>query len=332
MVKTILDYNHSPDCINQIRPKGTALFISVSNCKNDLVELLLHLPGIDPSISIDSYNTPLIEAADKNNLEALNMLIEFYGDDIRNQGIQIQEALKKIINKSSTTNDKNKNNNQIGYGKFARLQKVNNPNNNKQNESLIFERLAIISDIAPAYTSEDVLLYAILRKDADLVSKLITLKSTNIKKRTKNNDTYLHVAIDEEEITPIQKILINHPDIEINASNALSETPLTKANKFRNIELVDQIVSHPKFDPKLSHLDQAFAYSIPSKELSRKFIQMKSLDVNSNEFHQIMTPLMLAIQFNDIELIEMITHHPTFDQVKSKIKSCLFYSILCIKI
>lgn len=145
----------------------------------------------------------------------------------------------------------------------------------------------------------------------------------------KNNDTYLHVAIDGEEFTPIQKILINHPDIEINASNALSETPLTKATKFKNIELVDLIIAHPKFDPKLSHLDQAFAYSIPSKELSRKFIQMKSFDMNSNEFHQIMTPLMLAIQFNDIELIEMITHHPTFDQVKSKIKSCLFYSILC---
>lgn len=98
----------------------------------------------------------------------------------------------------------------------------------------MFEKLAEISEIAPVNMKENVLLYAILGKNTNLVEKLISLNLTNMKQRMRYYETYLHVAIDGLELTPIQEMIINHPDIDINASDASSETALIKAAKCNN--------------------------------------------------------------------------------------------------
>lgn len=180
----------------------------------------------------------------------------------------------------------------------------------------MFEKLAEIFEIAPVNMKGNVLLYAILGKNINLVGKLISLNLTNMKQRMRLYETYL------------QKMLINHPDIDINASDASSETALIKAAKCNNIGLVDLIVSHPNYDPKLSLRNDAFYYSTSFKELSRKFLQMKSIDVNSH-IDQESTPLMGAIKSDDEELVKMIMDHPTFDPIKSKILSCLFQTVSC---
>ena len=159
-------------------------------------------------------------------------------------------------------------------------------------------------------------------------------KSTNLKRKLQDGNSYLHIAIDGQELTEIQKILINHPDIDINSQNGISETPLTIAILKENIELIELILSHPKFDPKLSLLDYAFYLSIPFKNISRRLLKVDSIDVNyhstSIQDQQLkITPLMKAIELNDIELAELIIHHPSFNPSKSKIKSCLFNSVSC---
>lgn len=330
-VRAILEYNHTPEFINQIGAQGTPLHAAVRWDKKDIVELLLQTQGIDPSISIDSVKTPLIEAVSLNNLESVNLILDFYGESIKNQGYQIHNAFKAILAKQSTRNynmpdiDVNMNNRMMfGFNNF-----------DTTNERLIFVRLLDIKkDLEPInMIEEDLLSYAIIEKDESIVEKLLTMKTTDLKRKLKNRDSYLHIAIDGSEITPIQKLLIGHPDIDINSQNVLSETPLTKAVINENIELVELIVSHPEFDPILSRLDHAFFLSIPHKNLSRFLLTVNSLDVNchsvgsqNQQFKR--TPLMEAIKCNDIELAELIINHHSFDPSKSKIKSCLFNSVI----
>lgn len=87
IIMILFNNKFQPECINHIGSDGTALFIAASKEKNDIVKLLLQKKGIDPIISIDSINTPLVEAVTKKNIEAFDMIIKFYGNDIVNQGI-----------------------------------------------------------------------------------------------------------------------------------------------------------------------------------------------------------------------------------------------------
>lgn len=69
--------------------------------KNQVIEYLLKQEGIGPSISVDSINTPLVEAVKKNNYVAFNLIVDFYGGSIKDQGKQIHDALFVILNKQS---------------------------------------------------------------------------------------------------------------------------------------------------------------------------------------------------------------------------------------
>lgn len=61
IIMILFNNKFQPDFINHIGPDGTALFIAVSQEKNDIVKLLLQKKGIDPIISIDSINTRLLK-------------------------------------------------------------------------------------------------------------------------------------------------------------------------------------------------------------------------------------------------------------------------------
>ena len=154
-----------------------------------------------------------------------------------------------------------------------------------------------------------------------------------------------------DSVRPIQLLLLlNHPDIDINSSNALKETPLVKAVKCKNIELIELIMNHPKFDASLSLLDYAFMLSIESKNIFMMLIKAKSLDVNylhvyqkpndddNNKYRSYImqnnikkesftTPLIKATENDDLEIIKVIIEHSSFDLNRSCITSCLFIAI-----
>ncbi|KAK8837430.1 hypothetical protein M9Y10_036425 [Tritrichomonas musculus] len=301
VVKTILDHNHSLEFINEVGFSGTALFEAVRNSKNDMVHHLLQVKGIDPSISVDSFETPLVEAVNKNNVEAVDLILNFYGDDIKDQGIQIQNALKQSQRR--------------------------NPNNYK--EQLIYKKLSSIKNLTPSDDAEDLLFNAIISKNVDLVKKILSDESIDLTKKMPSGNTYLHLAFKGPEITQIQKLLISHQQLDINSLNILNETPLIKALKNGNEELADLILNHPKFNPRLNNMNYAFFLSIKMKDISRQIIKMESLDVNYNyqQEDNITNPLIESIKINDFELIESIINHPSFSLIKSKINTCLFLTI-----
>lgn len=125
VVKTILEYNHTPEFINEIEINKTALHEAIYCSRNDIVEYLLQLPGIDPSVSVDSVRTPLIEAVDFDNLEAVDLILKYYGDSIKDQGSQIHNAFKQIITKRSRRNrmDQGSENERLIFGRLLDIKR-----------------------------------------------------------------------------------------------------------------------------------------------------------------------------------------------------------------
>lgn len=53
--------------------------------RNKIIEYLLKQEGIDPSISVNLINKPLIEAIKESNDVAVGLILDFYGDNIKYQ-------------------------------------------------------------------------------------------------------------------------------------------------------------------------------------------------------------------------------------------------------
>lgn len=102
---------------------------------------------------------------------------------------------------------------------------------------------------------EEMLSYAILEEDVELVKELLNNELANINQRLFNGDTYFHLSIEGNSVTSIQTLLLN---VNINSQNASKETPLVKAVKTENKELVEMILNHHKFDASLSLIDYTF--------------------------------------------------------------------------
>lgn len=113
-----------------------------------------------------------------------------------------------------------------------------------------------------------------------IVDKLLNDESINVGQRINNRDTYIHLAINGNSVTPIHLLLLNHHSIDINASKVFNEAPLVKAVKFENEELIELILNHPKFNASLSNLNYAFMLSVKSKEIFMMLIKSDSLDDN----------------------------------------------------
>lgn len=78
--------------------------------RNEIIEFLLKQEGIDPSISVDLINTPLIKAVKEKNDVAVGLILGFYGDNINYQGNQIHEAIQIILKNQSERIENEKNN------------------------------------------------------------------------------------------------------------------------------------------------------------------------------------------------------------------------------
>ena len=95
------------------------------------------------------------------------------------------------------------------------------------------------------------------------------------------------------------------------------------------LEALNKVKSE-KFDPDESCINYAFLISTEN-EISKQLISMKSIDVNYKYFgkdndYVYETPLTFAVKNNDIEKINMIIQHLTFDKVKSQLTSSIFES------
>lgn len=92
-----------PSFINKIEKNGTPLHFAVQFNNLEIVQKFLELPGINPSLYSCSGSTPLIDAIKNNKTEIANAILDFYGDNIKEQKSQIYSALNVFLTSSKSS-------------------------------------------------------------------------------------------------------------------------------------------------------------------------------------------------------------------------------------
>ncbi|KAK8898237.1 hypothetical protein M9Y10_000515 [Tritrichomonas musculus] len=334
IVNIILKYTNKPSFINKKSMNGTALQIAVKKNNFEIVKTLLSIPGIDPSIYCLNNETPLCQAICNLNLEITNLLIDFYGDDIINQKWQIINAVEKIISYSP---------------EFSSIDQQS-----VEKKSNIIKRLLEIQsiDINHHFTSNTLLTFACQFSDIGLVEYLLKNERIDVNLyEPKGGYTPLMIAVKNNNIN-IVKVLLEHPRININLMNYEEQTALTIAVIFHFDNIIDLLIKNDKFDHDESRLD--YAFFISSGETSKKLLSVDSLDVNYNSVRNLEkksedeftskikkialkknslkikkygTALTNAVDEGNLDLINLIVKHPTFDKSKSLIKVAIAKSV-----
>lgn len=318
IVNIILDHYCQPYFINKIDQTGTALTIATSNNNLSIVKKLLSIPGINPNLYDNNGATPLMIAIKNYNIDIFNTIIEFYNEDIQSYKWQIEKAIKNYLILSNKNQD----------------EKVNEK---KKNSMLIRISEIKFIDLEPLFNNNTLLTYACSTNNIDLVLQLLKNDDIDVNLyELKYGDTPLIISIKNNNID-IFKILIDHPKININQKNFKNESPLMTAVLKNNKEIIDIILNDEKFNPIESSINHAFFKS--TGNVSKQLISSKfSIDVNYKQFdddnndwridyRSKTTTLIRAVNHNDIEKIDLIFHHPSFNKTKSQFNKAIKESI-----
>lgn len=319
LVEKVLKCQNKPSFINQISDKGTALNIAVCNNDIAIVKRLLSVPGINPNLYIGNKITPLISAIDDLNLDMINLILDYFGDDIQSNLWQINNSLENILRTM-----------------------ISDGNGNKcvdKNTLLVLDRLVQIKnvDLNLNFSNESFLLFACKKNEIELAN--ILLKSENIDVNLYEpifGYSPLMTAIMNKNLE-IAKLLLSHPQIDLNFKNNKMQTAFIIAVNEKVQEIIPLLLNHEKFDPEES--DIGYAFYISEGPIMKQLINCKYIDVNYTVIHQeknnqyvdifakknlFETTLMHSISQRNLEKIDLILEHPTFDPVKSQIKQAIF--------
>ena len=337
IVDLILECNKEPSFINKVTEKGTALTIAVQNNNLEMVKRFLSLPNIDPNLYCKFNKTPLFKAICNYNYEIMIAILDFYGDKIKSQNWQIHGAVKQIINGIKKNEKKKKNNSKCLLAK-------------KEN---VLCYLIENNYIYPNYhfKKHTFLTYACKTNSVKLVKTLLKSDKINVNLYEPNKgDTPLIIAIKKNNFE-IVKLLIDYPKTNINQRNYDDQTALTIAVCLDLENIVDLIIKSDKFNQEESRLN--YAFFISTGEISKQLLSVNSIDINydtddinrrevlssqiknndcdsyfSYEIHQTReTNLTSAVILNDIEKVHLIIQQPTFDKVKSQLKTAILFSV-----
>lgn len=104
IVETVIKY-FDFKFINEITEEGTALSIAVEESNLEIVEQLLSIEGIDVNFVTSSNLTALNIAISKQETAIAHRILDFYGENLKDQVSQINESIKIILKPNSTILD-----------------------------------------------------------------------------------------------------------------------------------------------------------------------------------------------------------------------------------
>lgn len=84
-----MKYNSKPSHINQLSENGTVLNKAFIIDGYDIVKRLLSIQRIDPNLYVKNSITHLVSAITNFNLNIINLLLDYYGDNIESQKWQL---------------------------------------------------------------------------------------------------------------------------------------------------------------------------------------------------------------------------------------------------
>lgn len=295
----------------------------------------------------------------------INLILDFYGEKIELQKWQLDEALKTLLRIISGEQESShpyfpRVNSCVYYTHDydPELEK-------KKKKELILnvlKRLIQIKNIDLNCSSNKytLLSYACETNEIEMVSMLIAANQIDVNSYApKSGKTPLMISIENKNIE-ISKLLIKLPKTNINIRNYNRKTALIIAVEKNLEEIVDLIINNEKFDPEESLLDSAFSistgpiskqlFSLSNLNVNYKFVDIDEVcsqyDNNNNnndnmyymfipdipdedemDIYSFETSLIHAVNKNDQTKIDLIINHPSFDPVKSQVKSALFASV-----
>ena len=364
IVELVLEY-FDLRFINEITEEGTALTIAAEKSNLEIVNKLLSIEGIDPSLVNSRYLTALMIAMMNQEDEICKSILDFYGENLKDQTFQLDRAIQMLL----TLELRNKS---YFCGKKDQDLKIN------QKMISILKRILEVENVGlNCYGgNHSILSFACKINELSLVEYLLKTNKVDVNLKDPNEgNTALIVSILNDN-SDIAKILIEHESIDLNMSNYRKETALTVAVAKENTSIINNIINNKKFEAKQSRLNYAFYISSP--KISKLLISTKTLDVNylykmnsisisksifSNDQFTIYSKspssknkskdkdpnendFPFCTKLTDIsknkyniknsennstiiELIDLIVNHHSFDKEKSLAKIALFNSTSC---
>ncbi|KAK8872160.1 hypothetical protein M9Y10_007922 [Tritrichomonas musculus] len=139
----------------------------------------------------------------------------------------------------------------------------------------------------------------------------------------------------------IAKLLIEHPKTNINMKNYDDISALSFAVDEKLDEIGELLLNDKRFDPEENDINYAFFFSSPA--LAKKIISFKNVDVNcifrrqndnNSKSKKVVEEqrLIRALHSNDLEMVDLIKNHPSFDIGKYEIQRILSLAISSNKI
>ncbi|KAK8837461.1 hypothetical protein M9Y10_036458 [Tritrichomonas musculus] len=322
IVDLVLKYNSKPSFVNQNRHEGTALISAIRSDDLDIVKRLLSVPGIDPSLENMQGDNAFITAIMNYNLDIIDAIIDFYGDDIHNHA-WIYKALQTLSRRMSNDNPRD-----IEWKVIQRLFKIKSIDLNFCDDYTFFYKACYCNQM-------------------EIVESFLSLDGIDVNKHEINSyQTPLMIAIDRKN-KKIAELLIQYPKTDINVKNLYDESAFTIAVRNNLKEIVDLFMKNERFDPIESGFN--FAFFNANTEMIEHLSSSEFLDVNynyeiyiknninnNNNNNNFMnndrildkvvekTALTHSVEINDIDKIDFIINHPTFDKDKSDIVTAIF--------
>lgn len=100
IVNIVLKYIN-PIFINNNSKDGTALCIACRNSKIEIVKRLLSVQNINLNLFGNDNLTPLNIAVNEIKIDIINIILDFYGDNLKNETEQLNKSLALILNRVS---------------------------------------------------------------------------------------------------------------------------------------------------------------------------------------------------------------------------------------
>jgi ankyrin repeat protein len=315
----------SGESLNFVRARTTPLVIAAAYGNMDNLNLLLSVPGLDPMMPDLTGTSPFVTACRSGDFAVIQRLAEFCGESVSESECEVNAGFfwasnSPIIDARFEL---------IPF--FSRFPSLD-PN------FLVWGSSAFISAAASGHVP--------------LLESLLAFPGIDVNARDAAGVTALTRAIECEAVACVS-LLLADPRVDPHVATISNWYPLSRAVATDSLELVELLLASDRFDLGVVG-GQALATSIvwDDPDMSAVLIGRPDLDVNGcfatgpwdlpprlkaicRERRDRLPPiserppccLMLAIDQDNVALVNAIIAHPTFDPVRSHLAHAVFRAL-----
>ena len=362
LVKKVLSYKNDPSLFNQNFEEGTALAIATLNGDIEIVKYLLEIPGIDVNTVGSDGHTPLMIAISQLNIEMIGIYVDFYGDEIQSQSWQFKKSISIIcyqyLYKEKFITEKIAEDITFVLNELIQIDENLDLNESEillyaisKNSIKIVEFLLKNDKIdvnKQKALGKTPLISAIEWKNSQIAKLLINHPKIDINAVKFNTQTAFTLAV-LNNMEEIVNMIMNHPKFDPESSNLNlafflssndSITKLCYSNKSLNVnyQINPLILKSYRANENTEFNFNSWISNYNGKPTYKSSYTTNPFNQNNRNYSKtitsslIDTSLTYAVKKDQIQKVNLIINHPSFDKVKSRIIHALFLSVNKIEI